>query len=161
MITHLDFLISQLTEGGKTLEKIGKDFSTSKQNISQFFKKRGINPREIEKERRKNPIWYARHWRKPQLQTRDWLLEQQKKGNLGLENLAKQLGISVYKLRLQIARLGMSLKEYYPKKGGILIPCSYCGKILKRARRTKARNYKNAWCNRQEQAKWFAHRKLD
>lgn len=56
--------------------------------------------------------WQKRQRSIPELEEPSWLLEQKEKGNLGLVNLARQLGIGFRTLRRRILRLGLNHKEF-------------------------------------------------
>jgi len=99
---------------GKTDEKIGRELGgISRQRVQQLRKQLGISIKD------RPAVWYARHWKIPELETPDWLLKQKGKG---IFILAKRLDLHPNSLRKQIIRLGLEPKDFLMKWMPRLMP---------------------------------------
>lgn len=107
----LDELLFLLLEGGKTPKEIKDELRLSVTSICRILREKGIRlPRD------RKPVWYAKNWGIPELETPDWLLAQLENGSPGIASLARELGLRKEPLIQQIKRLGLDYKMFVKRR---------------------------------------------
>jgi hypothetical protein len=144
------WLKKQLLEEGKTLGDVAKKFGVTEEWIRQIKEKYKINLKK------RKPSWYFRRWEIPAWATKEWLLEEKRKGNLGIRKLAKKLRISPRLFPFYLRKLKLNPQDFWLKAKIVKINCSWCGKVLKR-KAFKVSKGKKAFCNKKHQGFWLAY----
>lgn len=142
---NLSFLRKALSQGGMTIGDFVRQWNVSRQVCYNFLRK---NIGKIEKE----PLWYAKRLGKPELADRVWL-EKTLRQTGSVSILAKEIGISPFRLITHLRRLGISRPEVQAER--LIITCTVCGKVIERPRYRFRSKKGIAFCNKKCQRRWL------
>ena len=146
----ISWMRQQLLEEGLFYRDVAKILGVTKQWVCQLCLKYKIDISE------RTARWYAKNWGLPELEDDTWLKEQKRKGNTGLNSLARQLGVSPLSLARQIERLGLEKEDFFnPRHGRIVVlTCYNCGKEIKRSA-SRVNSRKHAFCDKSCRSAWL------
>ena len=146
----IEKLKDQLLNQGYFYKDVAKNLGITKHAVYQICVDNFIDISE------RTPRWYAKNWHVPELENDSWLKEQERKGNVGLKSLGRQLGIFSHRLSRQIERLEMDPKDFYASalKKHKTLSCYNCGKVIK-DRRKKLTNQEHVFCSRSCRSAWL------